>query len=132
MTPTQGLRAVIEDFNKNNADNPIILGTVDTAVQADNLQKVADGKYIAHVINVNQFEDITKQLNLDLKLAGVISKEPVYFLFNPNKAELAAEFNQATQQLLEDGTLSELAIKWFGVDFFQDIEDVKEGYKFKQ
>lgn len=132
MTATQGLRAVIEEFNKQNADNPITLGTVDVAVQAENLQKVNDGKYIAHVININQFEDIQKQLNLDLKLAGVISKEPVYFLFNPNQAELAADFNKATAELIEEGKLSELATKWFGVDFFQDLDAVKEGYKFKK
>lgn len=132
VTPTSGLTYVLKDYNAKHPDKQITLEYIDTSTEADNLKWVASGKYDAHFINAHNFENTNKQLKLDLKNAGIISKEPVWILFNKSQTELAKKIDAATVELLNDGTLSKLAEKWFTVDFFKSIDYINQGYQFKK
>lgn len=58
-----------------------------------------------------------KKTGLDLKLAGQPVKEVVNgIVFTKGKDDLVEKVDQALQEMKEDGTLSQLSKKWFGVD----------------
>jgi L-cystine transport system substrate-binding protein len=132
MTPVSGFRYIIKDYNLNHPGREIVIEDVDKSSQAEDLKLVDSGKYDAHFLNLVHFEDVMKKLNLDLKVGGIISKEPVYLLFNKNQTELAAKVDAVTKEMIADGTLPKLSEKWFGVDVYQNLDYIKQGYQFRQ
>lgn len=132
MAPSGGLRTIMNGYNVKNPDKQIEIETIEFPSNADNLKGVAEGRYDAVFINVTTFNEIQKELNLDLKVGGIISKEPVYVVFNKNETELAKKFDEITTELIEDGTLPKLAEKWFGVNFFEDLDYIqREGFQYE-
>jgi L-cystine transport system substrate-binding protein len=133
MSPSGGLRAILNEYNEQHSDRPLTIESMDSPSNAENLKLVDKGKADAMFINVTTFNEVQKELNLDLKVAGIISKEPIWTVFNKKNEELAKKMDEVTVELKEDGTLSELAEKWFGVDFFKDLEYInQEGFKFEK
>lgn len=132
MTPVSGFRYILKDYNLNHPGREVKIEDVDKTTPADDLKLVESGKYDAHLLNVVHFEDVVKKLNLNLKVGGVVSKEPVYLLFNKNQTELAQKFDSVTQELIKDGTLPKLSEKWFKVDVYKSLEYVQQGYKFRK
>lgn len=133
MSPGGGLRSILNGYNANNPDNPLTIENMDHPSNADNLNRVADGKADAIFLNKSTFDAIQEQLELDLKVAGIVSKEPVYVVYNKEHTELAEKIDKATVELTEDGTLSKLAEKWFAVDFFKDLDYINEtGFQYEK
>ncbi|MCU6794438.1 transporter substrate-binding domain-containing protein [Paenibacillus sp. WQ 127069] len=132
MTPVSGFRYILKDYNLKHPGKEIKIEDVEKTTPADDLKLVESGKYDAHLLNINHFEDAVKKLNLNLKIGGVISKESVYLLFNKNQTELAQKMDAATVELIKDGTLPKLSEKWFKVDVFKSLEYVQQGYKFRK
>ncbi|GCL72877.1 hypothetical protein PN4B1_28040 [Paenibacillus naphthalenovorans] len=132
MSPVSGFRYILKDYNLRHPGKEIKIEDVDKTTHAEDLKLVDSGRYDAHLINVNQFEDVMKKLNLNVKIGGVISKEPVYFIFNKNQTELAQKVDAKTVELIEDGTLSKYSEQWFKVDVFKSLEYVQQGYKFRK
>ncbi len=133
VSPSGGLRAILNSYNDQHPDDPLTLESMDSPSNAENLKMVDKGKADAMFINVTTFNEIQKELNLNLKVAGIISKEPIFTVYSKENAELAKEIDQVTVELTEDGTLSKLAEKWFEVDFFQDLEYInEEGFNFEK
>ena len=132
MSPGGGLRSILNGYNENNPDQPLTIENMDHPSNADNLNRVADGKADAIFLNKSTFDAIQEQLELDLKVAGIVSKEPVYAVYNKKHTELAEKIDKATVELTEDGTLSKLAEKWFAVDFFKDLDYINEtGFQYE-
>lgn len=84
-------------------------------------------------MNISTFDTIQKHLHLKVKVGGIVSKEPIYLVLQPSQKKLASQLDRVTQEMIEDGTLPDLAKKWFGVDFFQDIDYISEqGYQYEE
>ena len=131
MAPSGGLRTILNSYNEKNPDKAVEIDTIENPSNADNLKGLAEGRYDAVFLNVSTFNAIQEEMNLDIKVGGVVSKEPVYIVYNKDNTDIQQAINEATNELREDGTLSELAEKWFDVDFFQDVEYInKEQYNF--
>lgn len=131
MAPSGGLRTILNSYNEQNPNDAVEIETIEHPSNADNLKGLANGKYDAVFLNVSTFDAIQKELNLDLKVGGVVSKEPVFIVYNKQNEKLQQEINTATEELKKDGTLSKLAEKWFEVDFFEDLDYInQEQYKF--
>ncbi|MEH7312853.1 transporter substrate-binding domain-containing protein, partial [Priestia megaterium] len=47
-------------------------------------------------------------------------------VFNKNNQKLADEIDKATVKLKNDGTLENLAEKWFKVNFFKDLKYINQ------
>ncbi|MNI08650.1 L-cystine-binding protein TcyK precursor [compost metagenome] len=131
MSPSTGLRTLVVDYNKKNASNPIIVEDIDAVTDAEAVQWVANGKYDAFLTNKTVFDNVNAQLKLPLKVAAYVTKEPIWVLFNKEKKDLAARFDEVTKAMIEDGTLPALSEKWFSVNMFKSLKDVNEQYKFK-
>ncbi|MFD0677043.1 MULTISPECIES: transporter substrate-binding domain-containing protein [unclassified Paenibacillus] len=125
MSPSTGLRTVVADYNKKNAGNPIIAEDIDAVTDAESVQWVASGKYDAFLTNTTVFDNVNKQLKLPLKIAAYITKEPIWVLYNKEKKDLAARIDEVTKTLVEDGTLPALSEKYFKVNMFKPLDDVK-------
>ena len=131
MAPSGGLRTILNNYNEKNPDKAVEIDTIEHPSNADNLKGLAEGRYDAVFLNVSTFNAIQEEMKLDIKVGGVVSKEPVYIVYNKDNTDIQQAINEATNELREDGTLSELAQKWFDVDFFQDVEYInKEQYNF--
>ncbi|GGD88620.1 transporter substrate-binding domain-containing protein [Paenibacillus nasutitermitis] len=131
MSPSTGLRTLVVDYNTKNADNPIIVEDIDAVTDAESVQWVASGKYDAFLTNTTVFDNVNAQLKLPLKSAAYITKEPIWVLYNKEKKDLAARFDEVTKAMVEDGTLPALSEKYFKVNMFQSLEDVNSQYQFK-
>ncbi len=133
MSPGGGLRSILNGYNNKHQDNPLTIESIDHPSNANNLKLVNEGKADAVFLNKTTFDAVQKELNLDLKVGGIVSKEPIYVVFNKEHTELAEQFDKATAELIEDGTLSKLSEKWFGTDVFQDLDYINEkGFEYKQ
>ena len=131
MAPSGGLRTILNSYNDKNPDKAVEIDTIEQPSNADNLKGLEEGKYDAVFLNVSTFNAIQKELDLNIKVGGIVSKEPVYIVYNKQNEELQKAINEATKELTEDGTLSELAEKWFEVDVFQDLDYInQEQYQF--
>ncbi|KAB7704414.1 transporter substrate-binding domain-containing protein [Bacillus aerolatus] len=132
MSPGGGLRSILNGYNAKNPDKPLTIESMDHPSNAENLKLVANGKADAMFINKSTFDAVQKELNLDLKAAAVVSKEPLYVVYNKEHTELAKKMDRVTAELIEDGTLSKLAEKWFDVDFFKGLDYINEkGFEYK-
>lgn len=132
MSASGGLRSILNGYNAQHPDKQLKLESIDQPSTAENLKLVAAGKADAIFLNVVTFNEANKKLNLDLKIGGVVSKEPVWIVFNKNQTELAKKIDAATVELTKDGTLSKLAEKWFKVDFFKGLDYINQGYQYNQ
>lgn len=132
VSASGGLRSILNSYNTQHLDKQLTLESIDKPSTADNLKAVADGKADAIFLNMVTFDAANKKLNLPLKVGGVVSKEPVYLVFNKKQTELAKKIDAATVELTKDGTLSKLAEKWFKVDFFQGLDYINQGYQYNQ
>ncbi|MEK8132522.1 transporter substrate-binding domain-containing protein [Paenibacillus filicis] len=132
MTPVSGFRYILKDYNLKHPGKEIKIEDVEKTTPAEDLKLIESGRYDAHFINVNHFEDAVKKLNLNVKIGGIISKEPVYLLFNKNQTELAQKIDKTTVELIKDGTLPKLSEKWFKIDVYKSLEYVQQGYQFRK
>lgn len=126
MSPSGGLRTILNSYNKQNPDKAIKIDTIENPSNADNMQRVAEGKSDAVFLNKTTFDAVQEELQLPLKIGGIISKEPTFVVFSKEHEELAAKFDEITKELIEDGTLPALAEKWFSVNFFEDLDYINQ------
>ena len=80
MAPSGGLRTILNSYNENNPDKAVEIDTIESPSNADNLKGLAEGKYDAVFLNVSTFNAIQEELNLDIKVGGIVSKEPVFIV----------------------------------------------------
>jgi len=132
MSPSGGLRTILNAYNDKNPDNPLTIESMDAPSNAENMKMVDRGEADAVFLNVTTFNAVQEELNLDLKVGGIISKEPVYIVYRKDHTELAEKIDEITVELIQDGTLPELAEKWFDVNFFEDLDYINEqGFEFE-
>lgn len=132
MSPSGGLRTILNGYNEQNPDNPLTIESMDSPSNAENMKLVDKGQADAIFLNVTTFNAVQEELNLDLKVSGIVSKEPVWIVYSKDHTELAKKIDEITVELIEDGTLPELAEKWFDVNFFEDLDYInEEGFEFQ-
>ena len=61
--------------------------------------------------------DYAKSQNIEVKVTNfVFEKNPVFFVFRKDSIDLVNIFNKALEEAINDGKISELSIKYFGID----------------
>lgn len=121
-SPSGGVFNLLTDYNKENPDNPIEFATSDQGFAVvDRLREVESGKYDALVLpsNLGQKEIIESQ-KLEILVSEPLKVFPTYFLIHnstDNKA-LTEGVSNALKALKDEGTLSELSLKYYDEDVF--------------
>jgi len=87
---------------------------------AEGFKQVEDGREDATAAFPFQFNQVQKELNLNLKLTGTVWKGDIFFILNKNATVLKAKIDEAIKALKKDGTLAALSNKWLGEDTFKD------------
>jgi L-cystine transport system substrate-binding protein len=120
--PADGIYTIIKNYNDAHPDKQIKLQAIDPASKApaDALKWVDSGRYEAEVIGAYIFHAVQKDLKLDLKLTGTVSKSPMYFVMNKTQTELKGKIDQVLKEMKKDGTLSKLSSQWLGEDVFKE------------
>ncbi|MDD3224834.1 MAG: transporter substrate-binding domain-containing protein [Clostridium sp.] len=111
---------IMQDYNKAHPDKQVKLETIDSLNAADTFKMVASGQYDAAIYPAPAYEPVEKQLNLDIKLAGTVTKVPTYFVLNKKDTKLGKDIDKALKELKADGTLSKLSVKWYGEDVYKN------------
>ncbi|MBW7454913.1 transporter substrate-binding domain-containing protein [Paenibacillus sepulcri] len=124
MVPTDGMRVVVDDYNKAHPDNTIKIENIDKRTTADVFNFLRTKQYDTSISLSLNFQGATEEERKDLKISAMVSKEPAYLLFNKKQGALADKVDAVTDELTKDGTLSKLSEKWFGVDVFKSIDEI--------
>lgn len=132
IAPQNAQYNIILNFNEAHPDNPIELVESDTFQLADAYQWVREGRYDAYFEIKTSYEsnvvaeDGEYHDYADDFAYAAYEGIPTWPLFNANDQELADAYDEAIEQLKEDGTLEELSQQYFGYSLF---DYVPEGYQ---
>jgi len=114
--------AVVEDYNREHPDAQIDLIAGDQFGASDGYVWVNEGRYDAFFdiklsFQNNVLKDGAPYSEYKDKLTYIPYKGiPTWPIFNNKKQELADAYDKAIEQLIADGTVSRLAIEYFGED----------------
>lgn len=127
IAPQDARYMVIDTYNKEHPDKPIILTSSEAFQIADAYSWVMEGRYDGYLeIELNYKNNIVKedapyhQFNDQLtyiRYKGI----PTYPLINKKEVKLRDEVNQAIQELRDEGKIGELEQKYFGESLSQYI-----------
>ncbi|MCJ1765257.1 transporter substrate-binding domain-containing protein [Mammaliicoccus sciuri] len=128
MSPSGGLYSILTGYNKTH-NNQIDIDEIHKVSNGENFKMIESKRRDAMFLNLTTYQAIQKELNADVKVGGVVSKESVHILYNKKNTQLQKDIDKATKELKEDGTLEELSKKWFGFNIFDDkdsLNDIKD------
>lgn len=128
MSPSGGLYSILTGYNKTHK-NQIDIDEIHKVSNGENFKMIESKRRDAMFLNLTTYQAIQKELNADVKVGGVVSKESVHILYNNKNTQLQKDIDKATKELKEDGTLEELSKKWFGFNIFDDkdsLNDIKD------
>ena len=109
---------VLEDWNKVNGNILDIVYYEEDITTI--LQDIVNGRIDATLNDPIMAAGKAKAQNLAVQPVGErIQADPTFFILNKDAKgqELKAKLDAALKQLKDDGSLSELSIQWFGVDY---------------
>ncbi len=125
MSPSGGLYSILTGYNKTHK-NQIDIDEIHKVSNGENFKMIESKRRDAMFLNLTTYQAIQKELNADVKVGGVVSKESVHILYNKKNTQLQKDIDKATKELKEDGTLENLSKKWFGFNIFDDKESLNE------
>ncbi|MCJ0913039.1 transporter substrate-binding domain-containing protein [Mammaliicoccus sciuri] len=125
MSPSGGLYSILTGYNKTH-NNQIDIDEIHKVSNGENFKMIESKRRDAMFLNLTTYQAIQKELNADVKVGGVVSKESVHILNNKKNTQLQKDIDKATKELKEDGTLEELSKKWFGFNIFDDKESLND------
>ncbi|MFF7218259.1 transporter substrate-binding domain-containing protein [Mammaliicoccus sciuri] len=125
MSPSGGLYSILTGYNKTHK-NQIDIDEIHKVSNGENFKMIESKRRDAMFLNLTTYQAIQKELNADVKVGGVVSKESVHILYNNKNTQLQKDIDKATKELKVDGTLEELSKKWFGFNIFDDKESLND------
>ena len=125
IPPLSAQWTLIEEFNKNHPDTPIKLIPSDVYIISDAYAWVVEGRYDGFLdIKISFQTTVLDDKGAWHRYAERLSylpyrAIPTFPLINKNYPQLAEKYNAAMKTLADNGTLAELALRYFGEDIFQ-------------
>ena len=128
--PGTGATLFLEAFNEQHPDNPVQLDYME-ATSVDNIGMMLEGRCDAVIANVTDFAIAREERGYEFKVISLaddeaksIEEPDSYFLFRKDATELQEKVDACLLEMREDGTLTELCLKYFDEDF----SALPEGY----
>lgn len=125
MAPSGGLYSILTQFNKDHSPK-IDINTIQGPSNGDNLKMVSQGRRDAMFLNWNTYKAIQEQINADVKIGGIVKKEPLHIVYNKKHQKLHDDVDRATQELKDEGKLQSLSKKYFDINVFDDLSEINE------
>jgi L-cystine transport system substrate-binding protein len=125
IPPLSAQWTIMEDFNKNHPETPVKLVPSDVYIISDAYTWVVETRYDGFLdIQVSFQATVLDEGGAWHRYADRLSYVPyraipTYPLINKNYPDLASQYDAAMKILAANGTLAELAVRYFGEDIFQ-------------
>lgn len=132
ISPQNAQYNIIQHYNETHPDTQVQLTELDNFGSNDAYQWVLEGRYDAYVDIRSMYDDrVAAEDGEYHQYADQLSYVPyeaipTWAFFNKNNQEVADAFDEAWEQLYEQGVFEELAQKYFGYSLF---DYVPEGYQ---
>lgn len=112
-------------YNEAHPGQEMKIMAVSDMTQADYYKGVSNGSADASLTYQTAFDSTIPEIGVtNLVMTDAVLVEESYYMINKNKTEFRDAVSQALQELMDDGTLSELSTKWFGSDYFTEYKDL--------
>jgi ABC-type amino acid transport substrate-binding protein len=116
-----GIFGQLNLYNSEHPDKPIPFETVSQTDRASDYASVRAGDYDAVIELIDVYNQIPDPaLKAGVKITDTVSKVSTFPIINKSETELAEKINKLLGELRENGTLSEIAIQYYGADVFAD------------
>lgn len=114
----------MESYNEEHPDNPIDIQYTDADASAA-LIDLYNGRYDACIYNTTYVSSLTKEYGYHFNVyeipnADEIEKPEAWILFSKTNTQLRDFFDEQLTKMKQDGSLSELSIKYFGEDYIPE------------
>ena len=121
MDPSRFEYGEMAAWNEAHPDQAMEIIEMSDVTQAESMKMVADGRADAALVYRTSFDEIQNELNLPVRMDDSVATRQYFCqLINNDRTEFAAAYEEALQSVIDDGTLSELSIKWLGYDMFAE------------
>ncbi|WP_018752062.1 transporter substrate-binding domain-containing protein [Paenibacillus sanguinis] len=120
--PTSSFYTYLKKYNEEHPDQAIDVQTVDSLPVADAMKMVESGRIDGTLALAGTYNKINEEMQLNTRLGGTIDAYPVYHILPKNRTDIKEAFDKVLKEMREDGTLSELSQKWYGLDNFAEYE----------
>lgn len=125
MAPSGGLYSILSQYNKSHTSK-INIDTIQEPSNGDNLKMISDARRDAIFLNWNTYNAVQKQIGADVKIGGIVKKEPLHIVYNKKHQKLHDDIDQATQELKNTGELQKLSKKYFDINVFDDLDEINK------
>lgn len=125
MAPSGGLYSILSQYNKNNSSK-ININTIQEPSNGDNLKMVSQQRRDAMLLNWNTYKAIQTQIKEDVKIGGIVKKEPLHIVYNKKHQKLHDDVDQVTLELKKEGKLQALSEKYFDINVFDDLDEIND------
>lgn len=128
IAPQNAQYAVIDDYNKNHPDHQVQLTASENFQVVDAYTWVMEGRYDGYLdIELSFKKNVTDGNGPYHQFADRLSYVrykaiSTYPIFNKKEQKLADEYDQAIEQLRQEGKIKELEEKYFGEELSQYLE----------
>lgn len=129
VPPTWGTWGIFTDYNEENPDAKIELLPADNSDQGGALSWILEGRYDAYGQNWSYYDVMVQNDDgVYHPYADRLSFVPykgvkTWAIFNKGETELAAAYDKAWQQLVDNGTVKALSEKYLNLDTYAYVKD---------
>ncbi|MCD8039522.1 MAG: transporter substrate-binding domain-containing protein [Lachnospiraceae bacterium] len=125
LNPSQYEYQMVMAWNEAHPGQEVDLIGVTDQSTADNYLKVSSGKVDASLTYKATFDSVIPDIGVDnLQLTDEVMCEDTYLMFPQTEQQLCDDVNAVLKEMLEDGTLSEISLEWYGEDVFTLYSDM--------
>lgn len=125
VTTVDSYSEILENYNDTH-ENKIIIEYVSEVTALEMLQGVASGKYDAHINDPVMMHQVISDNNLDLEVVQDSVKTDyaaIVFAKTPDGQSYKDVIDPVIREIIADGSLAELSIKWTGDDYTPDLSN---------
>ena len=123
LTPQEASGAMYDVFTKFNEEHPDIaleFSSGDVIASGEQMKWVKEGRYDGAAMFASEFDELKETVDPNDELYFVpFYAVKTWVLYTKEEAQLAADIDGVMKELMEDGTLSEISIEWFGYDVYK-------------
>ena len=124
-TPTTYEYTLLNKYNEEHLESKFEIVAVTDMEVADMYRGVSNGTVDANLTYQTAFETISPAIGVDnIMLTEPAIIEESFQMISKDKPELCAAVDKALKEMKEDGTLSEICVKYFGEDYFTKYADM--------
>lgn len=127
IAPSDGMWVIVDNYNKENPDAPLLAESAEIYSLADFYIYVAEKRFDYTLINAAIWDTIIADPDSDmhyleeLLVQHEICAVPTWTLMNKEEVELAEAVGNCLKELKENGTLADLMVEYLGRNYFEIV-----------